>query len=179
MQEGHWDQTWFGWRILARGTNRILRPRAIVLQQVGPGARKLTKESYRSKWDQELENLRKQVKELEIELRGWHCRRDCEGSSDDPNYTGGGAGESSHCSGLCWLRDRSHETMGHYHDSLYRDRREHHNAALDNMSWVLRRVAWSPFSSEIKSIEMLRGFNRPPFTCYDGKTNLMEHVSHS
>ena len=58
-------------------------------------------QSYCSKWDQELENLRKQVKELEIELRGWHCRRDCEGSSDDPNYTGGGTGESSHCSDLC------------------------------------------------------------------------------
>jgi len=35
-----------------------------------------------------LENLLKQVKELEIELKGQHRRKDREGSSNDPNYTG-------------------------------------------------------------------------------------------
>lgn len=25
---------------------------------------------------------------------------------------------------------------------------------------------------------MLRHFNHPPFTCYDGETNLVEHISH-
>lgn len=37
-------------------------------------------------WLQELENLRKQVNDLKIELRGKRCRRDREESSDDPNY---------------------------------------------------------------------------------------------
>lgn len=48
--------------------------------------------SYIPKWSQridrlrELENYRKQVNDLEVELRGKHCRMDREGSSDDPNY---------------------------------------------------------------------------------------------
>lgn len=53
-------------------------------------------QSYRSEQDQGLENLRKKVKELEIEIRGWHCRRDRERSSDNPKYTGGGTARSSH-----------------------------------------------------------------------------------
>nr|POE46355.1 hypothetical protein CFP56_55215 [Quercus suber] len=84
----------------------------------------ILEQSYCSKRDQELENLRKQVKELEIELRGRRRRRDREGSSDDPNYTGGGTRESSHYSGLRRSRDRSHKTIGCHHDSPYQDTRD-------------------------------------------------------
>lgn len=46
--------------------------------------------SYHSEWDQEIEYLWKQVKELELELeiRGQRQRRDQEGSSNDPDFTG-------------------------------------------------------------------------------------------
>lgn len=47
------------------------------------------KHSYHSEQDQEIENLRKQVKELEIEIRGRRWRRDREESSSDPDYIGG------------------------------------------------------------------------------------------
>lgn len=122
--------------------------------------------------------MRKQVTELEIELRGRCHKRDWEGSYDDPDYTKGNIGESSHYSGSRQLRDKSHETMGLHHDSPHRDRCGHHNVAFDAMSRALRRAARSPFSNEIEHTEMPRHFSRPSFTSYDGKTNSMEHVSH-
>ena len=51
---------------------------------------------YRSEQDQEVENLRKQIKELEIEIKGRRRRRDREGSSDDPEYIEGSMAGSSH-----------------------------------------------------------------------------------
>ena len=48
----------------------------------------IPEQSRLSDQEQELKNLRKQVKDLEIELRGRCCRRYYEDSSDDPNYTG-------------------------------------------------------------------------------------------
>ena len=77
---------------------------------------------------------------MEIELRGWHHKRDCEGLSNDPNYSKGDTRESSYCSSLCRLRDRSHETIGCHHDSPHWDRHGHHNATLDAMSQALRRA---------------------------------------
>ena len=44
---------------------------------------------YHNERDQELWNLRKQVKELEIKIREQRHRRDREMLSDDPDYTGG------------------------------------------------------------------------------------------
>lgn len=61
---------------------------------------------------------------------------------------------------------------------LKREWHEHPSAALDAMSHALQRATQSPFSKEIERIEMPRNFNRPPFICYDGKTNLVEHISH-
>ena len=52
------------------------------------------------------------------------------------------------------------------------------NAALDAISQTLRKVVRSPFSEEIEHTEMSRHFTRLPFTCYDGKINPVEHVSH-
>ena len=95
--------------------------------------------------------------------------------SDDPNYTGR---ELSQGGGSCQLRDRSNETMGHCHKSPPYDRHKHHNAALDAMSRMLRKAARSPFSNEIKRIEIPRCFTRPLFTIYDRKIDLVDHVSH-
>ena len=49
---------------------------------------------------------------------------------------------------------------------------------MDAMSRALRKVARSPFSSEIERAKMPDKFARPPFNCYDGKTDPVEHVSH-
>ena len=122
-----------------------------------------------------MENLQKHVNDLEIELRGRHHRRDREDSFKDHNYI---AGESSRGSRSCRLRDRSRETMERYHESPHRERHRHYNATLVAMSRALRRAARSPFSNEIERTKMLRRFTWSPFTIYDGKTDLMEHVSH-
>ena len=49
---------------------------------------------------------------------------------------------------------------------------------MDAMSRALRKAVRSPFSNEIERAEMLDMFVCPPFNCYDGKTDLVEHVSH-
>ena len=49
---------------------------------------------------------------------------------------------------------------------------------MDAMSRALQKVARSSFSNEIELAEMPDRFTRPPFNCYNGKTDLVEHVSH-
>nr|POE77060.1 f-box protein [Quercus suber] len=53
----------------------------------------------------ELENLRKQVNDLEIELRGWHRRKERDESSHDPDYIPGASsrGEWLHTYVADWL----------------------------------------------------------------------------
>ena len=76
------------------------------------------------------------------------------------------------------MKDKSHKTIGHRHESPYYDRHRHHNAMLDTMSQTLRRAARSPFFDEIDCTKMPRRFTCPPFTIYDRKTDPVEHVSH-
>lgn len=73
-------------------------------------------------------------------------------------------------------RDRSQDYINQ--DLASPERRRPQNAAMDTMSQALRRAARSPFSEEIERAPMLSRFSRPPFISYDGKTNLIEHVSH-
>ena len=49
---------------------------------------------------------------------------------------------------------------------------------MDAMSRALRKAARSPFLNEIERAEMPNRFARPPFNCYDGKTDPVKHVSH-
>ncbi|XP_023889797.1 uncharacterized protein LOC112001867 [Quercus suber] len=49
---------------------------------------------------------------------------------------------------------------------------------MDAMSCALRRAAWSPFSIDIERAQMPNKFTHPPFNSYDGKMDLVEHVSH-
>ena len=52
------------------------------------------------------------------------------------------------------------------------------NAAMDAMSRALCRATRSPFSDDIEWAPMPSRFTRPPFNSYEGKTDLVEHVSH-
>ncbi|XP_050241324.1 uncharacterized protein LOC126690244 [Quercus robur] len=49
---------------------------------------------------------------------------------------------------------------------------------MDAMSRALCKVARSPFSDEIERAQMPQRFNKLPFVSYDGKADLVEHVSH-
>ena len=68
--------------------------------------------------------------------------------------------------------------MGCHSDTLKRDKHRHSNIALDAASQAFWKAARSPFSNDIECTVIPRHFNRPPFTCYDSKTDLVEHVSH-
>ena len=90
---------------------------------------------YCSELDREIENLRNQVKKLEIEIRGWRRRRDRKGLSSDPNYEGGSMSGSSHRTDSQCSRERSNETMGQHSN---KNRHSHPSAALDAMRRALR-----------------------------------------
>ena len=49
---------------------------------------------------------------------------------------------------------------------------------MDAMSRALCRGALSPFTRDIEWALMLSRFTWPSFNSYDGKTDLVEHVSH-
>ena len=49
---------------------------------------------------------------------------------------------------------------------------------MDAISRALHRATLSPFSDEIERAPMLSRFTRPSFNSYDGKMDLVEHVSH-
>ena len=49
---------------------------------------------------------------------------------------------------------------------------------MDAISRALCKAARSPFSDDIERAQMLSRFTCPPFNSYDGKTDLVEHVSH-
>lgn len=46
------------------------------------------------------------------------------------------------------------------------------------MAKALRQISQSPFSEEIEKTDLPNRFTRPTFTIYDGKIDLVEHVSH-
>lgn len=128
--------------------------------------------------DCEMESLQRQIRELELEMKGRRLRKNLEETSHGHDSTTRHTGGSSHQGHSGLSRDRSNESRGRISLSPRRERHEHSNAALDAMSQALRRVAWLPFSKEIKCTEMPRHFTLPSFTCYDDKTNPIEHVSH-
>ena len=71
--------------------------------------------SHRSKWDCEIENPQKQVREFEIEIKGRHQRRDHDGLSSYLDYDIGSMAKSSHQTDSRRPRERSNETMGWHH----------------------------------------------------------------
>ncbi|XP_065624170.1 uncharacterized protein LOC136065215 [Quercus suber] len=48
----------------------------------------------------------------------------------------------------------------------------------DAMSKALNQISRSPFTHRIEGARLPRRFNQPTFTIYNGKTDLVEHVSH-
>ena len=49
---------------------------------------------------------------------------------------------------------------------------------MDAMSRALRRATRSPFSGDIERAPIPSRFTKPLFNFYDGKKDLVEHVSH-
>ncbi|XP_050256632.1 uncharacterized protein LOC126702060 [Quercus robur] len=49
---------------------------------------------------------------------------------------------------------------------------------MDALSHALLRATRSPFSDNIEQAPMLSRFTCPPFNSYDGKMDLVEHISH-
>ena len=85
-------------------------------------------------------------------------------------------GAGLHQSGSHWHRDRSREYADR--DLISLEERRPRNATMDAMSRALCRATRSPFLRDIEGAPMPSRFTRPPFNSYDGKTDLVEHVSH-
>ena len=137
-----------------------------------------SKHGQRDGRDQELERLRKLVRDLELEARGRHQRRDRDNREMRDDSVGNRGEESSSQSSPRRLQDRSLSRESHRHrncscsqetrqrwncsrlckyDSRGSDspeERQSYNADMDAMSQALRRAARLPFSNEIKQALM-------------------------
>ena len=81
-----------------------------------------------------MESLWRQIKELELKMRGRRRRRNLEESSHEHDSTNGHTGGSSHQGHSRLLRDRSNESRGCSSLLPRRERHKHPIAALDAMS---------------------------------------------
>ena len=82
--------------------------------------------------DEELKRLRRLVRDLELEARGRHQRRDCDECKEESVSVGGCYGEGSYRSGPHRHRDRSREYADM--DSISPEERWLQNASIDAMS---------------------------------------------
>ena len=128
------------------------------------------------KRDEDLKHLHRLVRDLELEARGRHRRRDHEKRREGSASVGGHHGAGSHQFGSYRHRDQSREYADQ--DSISPNERQPQNAAMDAMSRALRRATRSPFLREIERAPMPSRFTRSLFNSYDGKTDPIEHVSH-
>ena len=71
----------------------------------------------------------------------------------------------------------SHSVRGERHPHRRNRTLPSGNIGGDAMSRALCQISLSPFSSYIEDVELPRCFTQPTFTIYNGKTDLMEHVS--
>ena len=126
--------------------------------------------------DEELERLYRLVRDLEFKARGRHRRRDRKEHAEGSASVGGHYREGSHRSNSHRHRDRSWEYADQ--DSISLEEWRPRNTAIDAISRALRRAAQSPFSRDIERAPMPSRFTQPPFISYDGKMDLVEHVSH-
>ena len=116
------------------------------------------------------------MRDLELEVRGRHWQRNHEEHAERSASVGGSHGKASCHSGSRRFRDWSQEYVDR--DSVSPKGRRPRNAAMNAMSWSLRRAAWSPFLEEIERALMSSRFTRPSFISYDRKIDPMKHVSH-
>ena len=86
--------------------------------------------------DEELERLDRLVRDLELEARGRHQRRDHEEREEGLASVGGRYGTGSHRSSSYRHRDRSREYADR--DSVSLEERRPWNVAMDAMSCALR-----------------------------------------
>ena len=128
------------------------------------------------KRDEELERLRRLVRDLELEVRGRCWRRDREEHAEGSTSVKGRYREGSHQSNSHRHRDRSQEYVDW--DSISSEGQRPRNAAVDAMSQELRKATRSLFLGDIEWAFMPSRFTRSPFNSYDGKTDPVEHVSH-
>ena len=126
--------------------------------------------------DEEHECLHRLVRDLELEGRGRRRRRDHEEREKGSTSVGGRYGARSHQSGSHRHWDHSWEYADR--DSISPEERRPQNVAMDTMSSTFHRAARSPFSRNIEHAPMLSRFTQPSFNSYDGKTDLVKHVSH-
>ena len=126
--------------------------------------------------DEKLERLCRLVRDLELDARSRHRRRDHEELEEGSASVWGCYGEGSHRSGSCrhwdWLREYTDR------NSISLEKRRPRNATMDAMSRALHRAARSPFSGDIEQAPMPSKFTWPLFNSYDGKMDPVEHVSH-
>ena len=141
------------------------------------------------------------VRDLKLEARGGHRRKDRDNQEGRSDSGGNCYGARSNQFGSRQRRDRSHSwescqcrDCSHSLESRQRQdcscsreyanrgldspkEQQPRNVAMDEMSRALRRAARSPFSEDIERASMPSRFTSSPFNSYDGKMDPVEHVN--
>ena len=65
----------------------------------------------------------------------------------------------------------------HHHKHRYKSP-PRKGLGYDVMSKALNQISRSPFMRKIEGAKLSRRFHQPTFTIYNGRTHLVEHVSH-
>ena len=112
----------------------------------------IPKQEHYDRRDQELERLRRLVRDLELEVLDWSRRRNHRESPEGSVNTRDSHGEASYQSGSHRSRERSQDFVDRVSTSPERCR--HRSAMMDAMSRALCRVARSLFSDEIERAQM-------------------------
>ena len=119
-------------------------------------------------------NLQCEIDELKRELR--HTRQECSPPCSEPSSE-----ETDGASYRRRSRTPPSETFSYEEEHNHRHRyKSLPSRGLGNnaMNKVLSQVFKSPFTRNIEDAILPRRFHQPTFTLYDGRSDLVEHISH-
>ena len=131
--------------------------------------------------EQETWNLRLEIDHLHKQpQRRVHVREDRTPSS---SQSFGSKKDRSYKQRTRTPLSKSFTSSSHTKGGERRHRRRNKNSFLGNMgneamSRALCQISSSPFTHRIERAKLAHGFTQPTFTIYNGRIDLMEHVSH-
>ena len=119
-------------------------------------------------------DMQREINELKRELR--HARRRSSSPSFKPSS------EETDGASYKW-RSRTQPSETFSYEEEHHHRRRYKSPPCkglenDAMNKALSQVSKSPFTRNIEDASLPRRFHQPTFTIYNGRTNLVEHVSY-
>ena len=129
--------------------------------------------SYVSQGQNDEQAIQREINDLKRKL----CHAQRRRSHSSPNMPSDDESDNDYRQRL---RTPQSETFSHEEGHYWRCKRKSpspRGLGSDAMSRALNQLSKSPFTCHIEGATLLRRFQRPAFTLYNGNTYLVEHVS--